>query len=436
MKFFPGAGALMLIVLCLVVTSYAQPRPTNGSRIIPIGKGWAKNQVNSVIFRKNSLVTHGKFQYAAFYDEQSRVIVAKRKHGLKNWEIAVTKFSGNTADAHNAISIALDGEGFVHIAWDHHNSALKYARSISPGILDFENPQVMTGEKETRVSYPEFYNLPNGSLLFLYRDGGSGRGDLVMNRYEVRTKKWTRVQENLIGGEGKRNAYWQTAVDARGMIHISWVWRESPDVASNHDICYGRSRDGGKTWEKSNGEKYQLPITAATAEYAWRIPQKSELINQTSMAVDPHGRPYIATYWRPEGMTVPQYFVVYFDGAAWKATQVANRITPFTLSGAGTKRVPISRPQIFVDGKKVHVVFRDSEHGDRVSVATTSGIRKGRWTIKDLTLDSVGLWEPTFDPVIWAREKKLYLLVQRVGQGDGEKLEDVPAQMISVLEWN
>jgi hypothetical protein len=77
----------------------------------------------------------------------------------------------------------------------------------------------------------------------------------------VKARKWTRLQNNLIDGENTRNAYPQITVDARGTIHISWVWRESPDVATNHDLCYAKSTDGGRTWEKSSGEKYQLPIT-------------------------------------------------------------------------------------------------------------------------------------------------------------------------------
>lgn len=94
------------------------------------------------------------------------------------------------------------------------------------------------------------------------------------------------MQNNLIDGQNKRNAYWQTCIDEKGTIHVSWVWRETPDVSSNHDMCYACSKDGGITWQKSTGEKYTLPITAATAEYAVRIPQKSELINQTSMATE------------------------------------------------------------------------------------------------------------------------------------------------------
>ena len=34
------------------------------------------------------------------------------------------------------------------------------------------------------------------------------------------------------------------------------------------------------TWYKANGKKYDLPIRLGNAEYACRIPQNSELINQ------------------------------------------------------------------------------------------------------------------------------------------------------------
>ena len=111
------------------------------------------------------------------------------------------------------------------------------------------------------------------------------------------------LSDNLIDGEGKRNAYWQACVDDKNIIHISWVWRESPDVASNHDLCYARSKDGGVTWENSRGKKYQLPINATTAEYAWHIPQNSELINQTSMSADKSGNPIIP---RPRSMCAAQ----------------------------------------------------------------------------------------------------------------------------------
>lgn len=405
-----------------------------GVRLIPIAEGWAKNQINAVIFRRNAVTSYKETQFVAFYDADSRVVVAKRRFGSDSWEIRNTGFKGEVKDAHNSISIAVDGRGLVHLTWDHHNSPLKYSRSTEPYGLEFEKPQPMTGTLENRVTYPEFYNLPNGGLLFFYRGGESGNGRLVMNSYSTKTGKWTRVQENLIDGEGKRNAYTQIAVGRNGCIHLSWVWRETPDVASNHDICYARSFDGGRTWTKSTGEPYKLPITSDNAEIAWKVPQNSELINQTSMAVDNSGRPSVATYWRDADSPVPQYRVVYLRDGRWRMSQVSDRKTPFSLSGGGTKRIPISRPQIAVDGRRVYVIFRDEERGNRPSVAVAEAIERG-WRIVDLADNDLGMWEPSFDLNLWNRKKILDLFVQRVGQGDGERLEDLEPQMISILEW-
>src|SRR3989337_2571031 len=165
-------------------------------------------------------------------------------------------------------------DGYLHLAWDHHNNALRYCKSVEPGSLEMTEKIPMTGKEENSVSYPEFYKMPGGDLLFFYRDGGSGRGNLVINKYSTAMKQWTQLHSNLIDGEGKRNAYWQACTDSKGIIHISWVWRESPDVSSNHDMCYARSTDGGVTWEESTVEKYQLPVPASTADYALHISQK------------------------------------------------------------------------------------------------------------------------------------------------------------------
>jgi hypothetical protein len=425
--------ALTILFVALLACSVAAQAP--GVRLVPFAKGWAKTQINTVIFRKNSLATHKNYQYAAYYDEASGVVLARRRLGSRKWEVGESGFSGHPADAHNSISIAVDGAGYLHMAWDNHNTPLKYSRSANPGSLEMKDPKPMIGDREDKATYPEFYNLPDGDLLFFYRDGASGNGNLVLNRYDVRSQKWTRVQDNLIDGQGNRNAYPQIAVDAKGTIHISWVWRETPNVATNHDLCYARSKDGGKTWTRSTGDKYQLPINAVTAEYIWYIQQGSELINQTSMTTDIYGNPYISTYWRPARTQVPQYQLVYFDGKTWKTSQISNRTTPFTLSGGGTKRIPVSRPQIVIDKKTVFVIFRDAERGNKVSVAFTDDPAKSDWQVKDLTREDVGMWEPTLDRALWDRRKELHLFVQKVGQGDGEGLEHLAPQMISVLEW-
>jgi beta-glucanase (GH16 family) len=412
---------------------------TQAQTATPVGLGWAKNNVNGAVFRKNSVVTQGRNQYVAYYDSTGYVTLAKRRLPAGPWQVQRTQYQGNVQDAHNVISLMADGAGYLHLSFDHHNNPLHYCRSTAPGSLTMSALQPMTGDREQKVSYPEFYRFPSGDLLFMYRDGGSGNGNLVLNRYDVHARRWTRLHSVLIDGEGRRNAYWQACLDARGTIHLSWVWRESPNVASNHDLAYARSTDGGQTWQRSTGEAYQLPITEASAEYAARIPQNSELINQTTITADAAGTPYIASYWRPAGTQVPQYQLIYLAGHAWKTAQVSQRTTPFSLSGVGTKKIPISRPQLLVASHKgrtaAYLLFRDAERQDRASVLQTSDLTRGQWTAADLTAGSVGNWEPSYDTERWQKEQVLSLFVQRTGQGDGETLENLPAQPVYVLDW-
>lgn len=432
------ATAFALVVAALVA-GCAVTREGEGVRLVDVADGWARNSVNAVVFRKNSLVTQGDVQYIAFYDQDANVVLGKRKLGSEDWTLKTTPYKGNALDAHNSISIMVDGANYLHLAWDHHNSALRYARSLRPGALEMTGEMPMTGQSEGSVSYPEFHRQPDGNLLFFYRDGGSGRGNLVINRYDVATQAWTRLHGNLINGEGQRNAYWQAFLDHRGTLHLSWVWRESPDVASNHDLAYARSRDGGVSWETSDGRPCALPITAANAEYAARIPQGSELINQTSMSADRDGNPYIASYWRRAGSTVPQYQVVYRRGGAWRELGLDFRRTPFSLSGVGTKAIPMSRPQIMVGLRAGEpaalLVFRDEERGSKVSVAHIADFSSGRWTVHDLTTDPAGAWEPSFDTELWRRQGELNLFLQAVQQVDGEGAAKVQPSKVRVLQW-
>jgi len=404
-----------------------------------VGNGWAKNTVNTAVFRKNSLTSNRKYQYVAYYDDDGYVVLGRRPLSGKVWQLRRTAYTGHAKDAHNVISIMVDQAGYLHVCWDQHNSRLRYARSIHPNSLLLGQEQVMVGQNETRVTYPEFLKLPNGQLLFLYRDGGSGNGNLVVNSYDSKQQKWKRIHSNLIDGEGKRNAYWQSYVDNRGTIHLSWVWRESPDVASNHDMAYACSKDGGLTWERSNGIRYDLPMKASTVEYAARIPQHHELINQTSIAADERGNPFIASYWRDPESQIPQYKVIYLQGGEWKVRSFDFRKTPFSLSGGGTKEIPIARPQLLVRGRGDRValtlIFRDHERGSRPSILTLRGMQREANDIVDLCDESVGAWEPTYDTELWRNKRKIALFVQATVQKDGEGLAETAPTAVKVLEW-
>ncbi len=418
---------LMICTLALSVRGY-------NFKLLPVDTAYSATSVNVAIFRTNSLYTKDSTQYISYYDPAGYITIGKRNIGEESWILNHTPYQGRVTDAHNIISFIVDDDDIIHIAFDHHGDSLRYCRSLSPGSLELGQLEPMVGNLEDDVTYPEFYRLADGTILFAYRSGASGRGNLVLNKYDLKNQQWQRIHDSLIDGENERNAYWQLYVGHDGTIHLSWVWRETWMVETNHDLCYARSRDNGITWERSDGTPYTLPIRLTDAEIAWSIPQGSELINQTSMSSDASGHPYIATYWRDLQDSIPQYRLVWNDGSKWNEQKVGHRTTPFSLSGGGTKMIPISRPRMVIDDEQiVHYITRDAETGSVVTMYDID-LATGTQSCYKLTDFSVDAWEPTIDSSLWEKHRELNIYVQRAGQGDGETLSSTTPQEVYVLK--
>ena len=132
--------------------------------------------------------------------------------------------------------------------------------------------------------------------------------------------------------------------------------------------------------ENSTGEKYQVAYYCCYSRVCLPHSAKSELINQTSMYADEEGNPFIASYWKEKGDSIPQYHVMYKTNNQWQVQNLGFRKTAFSLSGAGTKRIPISRPQIVCWKKNnkyaAAVVFRDEEWGGKAVIAFTNNVAR------------------------------------------------------------
>ena len=131
--------------------------------------------------------------------------------------------------------------------------------------------------------------------------------------------------------------------------------------------------------------------------------------------------------------------LIYFDGQSWQVKQVLDRKTAFSLSGGGTKKIPISRPQIVVNNTNGKIsaimLYRDEENGSVASVASSNDLSTNVWTSKNITTTSLDNWEPSYDTELWKQSKKLHIFIQQAGQGDGEKLENIAPQPVYLLEY-
>jgi len=432
-----------------------------------IGPAFAATASNATAFIHHSILTVGDQQFVTYYNNYQHVTVARRSLGSDVWDVYPTPFTAfNIYDGHDVISFGIDGAGTMHISWGMHANPLLYAKSNAPvtgsGDITFTGPIPMTGF-ENAVTYPQFYELPDGDLLFLFREGTSGAGDTYWSRYDVTSGTWSPVhgspgQTPFFKGTGWSPDYNlynnHAALDSQGTLHLTWTIRYNGDspagfsgFQTNHNIFYARSFDQGSTWVRMDGMPYTLPISefgengdpGTTAEVVIPIPEGSSLINQCSMTTDSADRPVFAMYWAPQaasGDHARQYMIGWPEGDVWHTSQITNYETDYDPDGDGVNSpIPesqlgnyfMSRPAVLVDDEdRVVVIFSDYHRGQVVTAAWSED--RVHWDFVDLTSEDAGGWEPTVDMALWRREHKVHMLYHPTGRGY--------VQAAEVLQWD
>lgn len=298
------------------------------------------------------LLTHGDRQYVAYFNAERRMVVGMRslaehsftKMILPSDSDAPPKRGGPRStiqgwDSHNYITMAIDRAGFIHISGNMHVNQLIYFRSEKPGdITTMKQVNSMVGGQEDRCTYPKFLEGPDGKVLFHYRDGSSGNGDEIYNVFDTATQTWRRfLPTALIVGLGKRNAYQNgPRPGPDGWYHLLWVWRESPDAATNHDLSYARSHDLIH-WENVHGESLPLPITIESkGTIIDPVPVNGGIINGCQdFGFDSRQR-VVVTYHKHDKAGNTQAYAARFENGQWLIRAISDWKQRHLFSGGGS----------------------------------------------------------------------------------------------------
>lgn len=284
-----------------------------------------------------SILTEGETQYVAYFDSNHRMTVAARALDSDEWEFhPLPSIVG--WDSHNYITMAVDGDGHLHVAGNMHASELVYFRTKRRGSIETLERLPMTGRQEIRVTYPKFLTNPDGQLVFCYRDGGSGNGNHIFNLYDSATRTWKRMLDApLFDGEGLRSAYPSGPnLGPDGWYHMTWVWRDTSDCATNHHLSHARSRDLIQ-WESASGRKVELPLKLDQKElWVDPIPSHGGIINGGSrLCFDSKNQPLIA-YHKSDGKGHMQIHAARPMGGAWTIRQLTDWDKRIEFSGGGS----------------------------------------------------------------------------------------------------
>ncbi|MFY0654829.1 MAG: BNR repeat-containing protein [Cyclobacteriaceae bacterium] len=310
---------------------------------IKIDSVWAGHPVGF------SILTHGNRQYIAYYNAQRHTVVGQRNLSDKQFELhelppTDRETNGGTSsvvgwDSHNFLTLGIDKEGFIHLSGNVHVNPLTYFRSTAPNdISTLEQIYSMVGTEEQRTTYPHFMLTKEGELLYHYRDGGSGNGNEIYNIYNTEEKKWTRMLDvPLTDGQGLMNAYQtQPRVREDGWYHVYWVWRDTPDCSTNHDLSYFKSPDL-KNWYDAFGNEIALPATLdKKSVIVDPIPVKGGIINLAArLCLDEENKPHFA-YHKYDDAGNLQFYTAHLTKDKWVYDQITDWDYRWEFSGNGS----------------------------------------------------------------------------------------------------
>jgi hypothetical protein len=381
-----AATSLLLALGAALVARAAEP---GGERLDRV---WSGHPVSF------ALLTERGHQFIAYYDAERRLTVAGRKLGDERWTRAqppgvpvpgakpprdsnVTNW-----DSHNYLRLALDREGHLHVAGNMHVNPLVYYRTRAPfDVGTLERLDRMTGDRETRCTYPLFFKTAAGELVFRYRDGSSGNGSDLYNLYDEKSHTWRRLLDTpLLDGEGERNAYaTEPTLGPDGLFHLVWMWRETPDASTNHTLCYARSRDLVH-WADSRGQPLALPITLATGDVIDPAKVKEGLINMTqAVGFDAAHRP-VVTYHRYDAQGKSQVFAARpRAGGGWSVVQISDWNFRWQFGGGGSLAAEVTVGPA-----------RAEKDGALIVNFTSTAAGAGRWRLRADTLERIAQLPP------------------------------------------
>ena len=279
------------------------------------------------------LLTRDGRQYVAYYDEDRFLTLAQRELGSRHWKnYRFPVQMGWQTGSHARLSIALDRQGYIHLTCYRRGLLQEppmpprpiYYRSLAPHSIDEFERLYMVSEAE-RTDYPTFITV-NDTIYFSFRDGGSGQGDQHFYRYDEQQRRWERLFDTpLLDGRGEMNAYVYgggfPVFGPDGRWHLLWMWRDTPDHATNHSLSYARTVGKDLTqWETAGGNPVEPPFTIENTELLVDdAPPGGGLSNPLKALSWDSMQQVVVSYHRFDESGYSQVYNARFEGGRWMA---------------------------------------------------------------------------------------------------------------------
>jgi hypothetical protein len=401
-----------------------------------IGVAYADSSVNVSSFRQPVIALSGGRRLVSFYDAEGDVrlkVFSADDRELRSVRVGPRLDENLLGDGHCVISLGQSPDGVVHVMYGAHATPPFYAR-IPESELTLENgPAEFQAITWPRIfSYPQFYHVGDSFQLWFRADPESA---VHRTPYDQASGQFVNSAEQQVLAHGNADRVYMNHLAIQGdKIGLSWMYRlfSNDDLVRNEGLYVAFSPDRGATWRDAGGTSHSLPIDRGVVAPFLSLPAEAQPMNQTASAFAPDGRLFI-TYLAKDARGIHQVSLAELSpqGTLTGTQAVSGNQTAYDLFGRGTLVLPLSRPQIAVSDKYVHVIYRQ-DNQIRVSSRPLDG-----GALRHLTIDAgnLGPWEPTLATDLWVRQRKLVVYVQETRQGALDKPDPGPPTQARLFEF-
>lgn len=233
-----------------------------------------------------------------------QVHVASRS-GSGDIQVGCLKESESCVEYHDDIghyqpSIALDGDGYIHVFTAMHSNTWRYYRSNAPeSVASFTNRASEMPDPTWTHTYPILNASPNGDLWLVTRTRSSRRAGGVGGRlyhYDLASKNWRRAATFAY-----QAGLWvnpdDIQTDPAGNVHIAFEWVKKRVRRFRNAGCYVRYDPRSGHFYNAAGQPIKAPLTfsSPTAYQPGGLRDSPRVpgVKTAKLTVDPMGQPHV-----------------------------------------------------------------------------------------------------------------------------------------------
>jgi hypothetical protein len=226
--------------------------------------------------------------------------ISSYDHTSGQFAYPVVLGSNPDGDAHRNPTLFIGGDGHLVVFYGAHGHETHVLRSDRP--YDVSAWTHVSDLPDAKTTYPQCWGLQPGEIFVSYRQAPSWEtSSWRMTVSRDGGHSWDPPRELINLGE---SAVYGVTIGATGdtprRIHFVWsrLGGGTPEEverkhlwARRYHIYYACSDDGGATWRRGDGTRYDLPITLDTQEEIYNCGQRGVWLKDIQL--DAQGRPFV-----------------------------------------------------------------------------------------------------------------------------------------------